>query len=131
MKKIIGLAIGTVAVLALSGCNNVGTSPQANVKITETSYTAINSSKSEVFVDNQSNYDIVEIWSGKVGGSYTLVKPPKNVAAGSDRTFGTINCSPNTTEEWKIKVIDDTYNYATLVYNRQCGYRENLLVTDN
>ena len=135
MKKIIGLALGAVAMVALSGCNNVGNGPGGNIKIQRQAADYVDTgdySKSCVEVKNNtdSDYDIYDIWSGPVNGVYHKSFPngtlPDYIAPGKHRTFCSKNCGA---DEWKIKVKDQRGAVAEGKYQRECGYKELLIVT--
>ena len=133
MNKIIGLTLGVVAMVALSGCNSAGN--EYNIKIQRQVADYIETgddSKSCVEVKNSvnSDYDIYNIWSGPVDGAYKKSfpndTPPDYIAPGKQRTFCSANCGA---DEWKIKVEDERGAVAEGKYHRECGYKELLIVT--
>lgn len=137
MQKIIGLAIGAVAMVALSGCNMVPgtTSTGDNIKIERQTgdYTkSYSDNKTCVEVKNNttSDYDLYDIWSAPDGGTYSHIFPngtlPNEIQPGEKRTFCSSNCGADT---WKIKVEDARSAVAEGTYQRECGYKELLVVT--
>jgi len=138
MKTITGLAVGAMAMVILSGCNNVGTEPgdiQGSIKIErQVDDYAENEDDTRSCVEiknsTESDYYITDIWSGPIDGAYVKSfpngTPPNDIAPGSQRTFCSTNCGA---DEWKIKVQDDRSAVAEGKYQRVCGYTELLLVT--
>ena len=136
MKKIIGLAIGMVAMVALSGCNTTVPGSYSNIKIENLGSIEIEDTtvtQVEVINNDRSAFDIVEIYSAPLNDAYTQSfpndTPPYEIAPGESQIFQSHNCY-DYEEEWKIKIVDAYGNVAEGKYNRQCGFREKLLVTN-
>ncbi len=147
MKKIVMLFSAVAAAWTLSGCNAAGTLPSdgtyppdsgysSNIKIEHVDYTySSDPQKSQVLIQNssESDFDIVDIYSGPLDGPYAHSfpneNPPDYIAPGAQRLFQTSNCQ-DYLEWWKIKIIDEYGNVAEGKYKRQCGYREILRVTN-
>jgi hypothetical protein len=135
MKKIAMLAVSAMAVFGLSGCNLEGvTDSTAHIKIEREGYSDTgNASKTQVQICNSdsSEYDLAELYSAPVGSAYTQIfpngTPPSYIAPGDCRIFESSNCGA---EKWKIKVVDAYDNVGEGTYYRECGWREELKVTN-
>ena len=146
MKKVISIALAGAAVFALSGCatgdgdgggnnewQNTGDDSKITIRRQAAEYVAINDpNKTCVEVKNSalSDFSIDQIWSAPLSGSYNNRiypngTPPNEIVPGESRTFCSAQCGEN---RWKIKIADTVGTLAEGQYERQCGYKELLLV---
>ena len=139
MKKIVSFVIAGAAMIGLSGCNldtGDGGGAAANIKIQRQAADYVempdkpNKTCTEIKNSPSSDYDLYDIWSAPVNGSYSHIfpngTPPNTIQPGEKRTFCSSNCGADT---WKLKVEDERGETAEGTYQRECGYKELLIVT--
>ena len=141
-KNLMLIAVAIVGLLAFTGCNQEGpggdenaTNPDNyNIQLTRQAekYVEIeNPEESCVEVRNSSlsDFNIVDIWSAPKNGNYTHSYPANNgddyIDPSDERTFCSTRCDEDT---WKIKIKDSRGAVIEKSYERQCGFKELLLV---
>jgi len=127
MKKITGLALASVAVLALSGCTGSDFDAPTNLDLSVDGHNAGNYNKGTLVIynDNNSKANICEVYTmpdyASGGWGTNRLKSGRELSAtGAPLTLETSNCDTG----WDIKVVDCYGNEDKKIdYMRYCDER--------
>ena len=117
MKKITGLALASVAVLALSGCTGSDSDPLSLVMTSQQAGSETQYDSTLNLMNSSSSYeDICEVLSTPAASVNWSTLSGTPIMPGNAHHWGSDRCG----QDWDLKVTDCAGNSKTTRYTRNC-----------